>query len=124
MKKISIIALSIFLVGCSSATPQNVDEINQTNNTDPASQTLSEDDLQALQEREEDTQTLQTINEGELSLSKCDEFNDAAPKQSCQDNYYFQQAEQEKDSTICENILEPQIRDMCVQEVEFASTIE
>lgn len=123
MKKISIIALTIFLTGCTSTSTSDIDEIDQTNNTQGDSQQLSEEQQQLSQEQEEDTETLKNINNSEASLSKCEQFNDSQAKQTCQDDYYLKQAEKEKDPTLCENIVEPQIQDLCVQEAEFAASI-
>jgi hypothetical protein len=115
MKKILIIPLALLLVACSQAPEQSPENIEEQPEPIPVEQTEEEKEEQA--EIDEDTSRLESLDQGKTSLQDCDAFNDSNAKIGCQDQYYFDQAQQKNDSSICSEIQEPQNKSLCQEEL-------
>lgn len=122
MKKIlALLVATLFLTACGQSDLNNQNQpadINpdQNNETQLTEEELSE---QAESERrimENDLSVYQNSNESELSLESCDDFLDPIAKSSCVDMYYYDQAQINKNSSICESIQEEEFKSDCQAE--------
>lgn len=122
MKKILTIGLvAIFLAGCGQGTIEDVNEPTDINPQDESLDQVSEEELTEKAQAEQailenDLSVYKNNNESELSLDSCNDFQDSTAKSSCEDLYYFEKAQIDQDSSLCENIKADEIKSDCKSE--------